>query len=192
MAEWYPPGRQTKPRFWNDPAFNAPALPVVGVCWYEARAYCAWLTAQTGQVYRLPTEAEWEAAARGLPRRRWWLGPDKPRTYAWGERFDPARCNSFESHLRGTSPIGIFPAGDSPEGIADLSGNVWEWTGSLYVGYPYHRGDGREDAEAGAARVVRGGSWGYDARGCRSAFRDDYVPDGRSSNAGFRCARVQS
>ncbi len=192
LEKWHPPGRQTQPRFWNDPAFNAPAQPVVGVCWHEARAYCAWLTAQTGLVYRLPTEAEWEAAARGLPRQHWWRGPDKPRIYPWGERFDPACCNSFESHLRGTSPIGVFPAGDSPEGIADLSGNVWEWTGSLMANYPYHSGDGREDAETGAARVVRGGSWDLYARYCRSAYRFNGRPDYRYSGTGFRCARVQS
>jgi formylglycine-generating enzyme required for sulfatase activity len=99
-----PSGRQAKPGDWNDPAYNHPAQPVVGISWYEARAYCAWLSAQTGRVYRLPTEAECQAAARGLEGRR----------YAWGNEFDAARCNSFETHVRGTTPIGVFLARGQP------------------------------------------------------------------------------
>jgi formylglycine-generating enzyme required for sulfatase activity len=121
-----PSGRQTQPRWWNDPAYNDPAQPVVGICWHEARAYCAWLSAQTGQCWRLPSEAEWEAAARGQAGRR----------YAWGDDFDPNRCNTFESHVRGTTPVGVFPGGDTPEGLVDLSGNVWEWTSSAYHALP--------------------------------------------------------
>ena len=122
LDTWYPSGRQAEPAYWNDPAYNDAAQPVVGVCWYEARAYCAWLSAQTGQFWRLPSEAEWEAAARGRSGRR----------YAWGDDFDAGCCNTFESHVRGTTPIGVFPGGDTPEGLVDLSGNVWEWTSSAY------------------------------------------------------------
>jgi formylglycine-generating enzyme required for sulfatase activity len=78
LAEWYPPGRQIQPAYWHDDAFNHPAQPVVGICWFEARSYCAWLRAQTDQAFRLPTEAEWEVAARGAHRRR----------YAFGDDFD--------------------------------------------------------------------------------------------------------
>jgi formylglycine-generating enzyme required for sulfatase activity len=83
LDTWYPAGRQTQPAQWNDPAFNHVSQPVVGVCWYEARAYCAWLSVQTGRVMRLPTEAEWEAAARGRGMRR----------YSWGE------CSREVTHL---------------------------------------------------------------------------------------------
>jgi formylglycine-generating enzyme required for sulfatase activity len=101
LAESYPSGRQTQPAYWHDDAFNHPAQPVVGVCWFEARAYCAWLSAQTGQTFRLPTEAEWEAAARGVQCRR----------YAFGDDFDAVRCNTFETHIHHTTPIGVFPGG---------------------------------------------------------------------------------
>ena len=150
LAEWYPPGRQTQPAYWHDDAFNNPAHPVVGVCWFEARAYCAWLSAQAGEAFRLPTEAEWEAAARGVQCRR----------YAFGDDFDAARCNAFETHVRHTTPIGAFPGGQTPEGLVDMTGNTWDWTSSLYTPYPYDAADGREAPGApGARRVVRGGSW---------------------------------
>ncbi|MBL8425742.1 MAG: SUMF1/EgtB/PvdO family nonheme iron enzyme [Candidatus Accumulibacter phosphatis] len=168
---------QTQPRWWHDPAYNQPAQPVVGVCWHEARAYCAWLSAQTGQDYRVPSEVEWEVAARGRARRR----------YPWGESFDPRRCNSFESHVHGTTPVGVFPDGDTPQGIADMSGNVWEWTGSLYQPYPYGADDGRENSEEGdVRRVVRGGSWRYFREYARCACRNGSHPGDRDNDVGFR------
>jgi formylglycine-generating enzyme required for sulfatase activity len=181
LDSWYPPGRQTRPVFWDDPAYNHPAQPVVGITWHEARAYCAWLSGQSRQAFRLPTEAEWEAAARGREGRR----------YPWGPGFDPARCNTFETHVRATTPVGVFPGGDSPEGVADLVGNVWEWTGSIYSPYPYRAGDGREDPQdAKARRVLRGGSW-YDGRdSARSAYRGDDIPDSRYNDLGLRLVCV--
>jgi formylglycine-generating enzyme required for sulfatase activity len=177
LADWYPPGRQTSPAYWNDPAYNHPAQPVVGVCWHEARAYCAWLSAQTGGIYRLPTETQWEAAARGPEGRR----------YPWGETFDPARCNTFETHVRTTTPVGIFPRGDTAQGIADLSGNVWEWTGSVYRPYTDAAESGDRDVElADARRVVRGGSWNNNRGFARCACRSDDRPDNRYNNIGFR------
>jgi formylglycine-generating enzyme required for sulfatase activity len=153
LEQWYPPGRQTQPERWNDDAYNNPAQPVVGICWYEARAYCAWLSAQTGVEFRLPTEAEREATACGIQGRR----------YAYGNDHDSARCNTFETHLRRTAPIGVFPGGETPDpaGIVDMTGNVWDWTSSLYKPYPYEAADGREapSGDESSARVVRGGSW---------------------------------
>jgi formylglycine-generating enzyme required for sulfatase activity len=146
LDRWYPAGRQTQPERWNNDAYNNPAQPVVGICWFEARAYCAWLSAQTSQPFRLPTEAEWEAAARGLAGRR----------YAFGDNFDPASCNTFETHIRSTTPLGVFPGGKTPEGLADMTGNTWDWTSSRYMDYPYNAADGREDpVTPGARRVVR-------------------------------------
>jgi formylglycine-generating enzyme required for sulfatase activity len=180
LDEWYPPGRQTQPAFWNDEAFNNPAQPVVGVCWYEARAYCAWLSAQTGQPFRLPTEAEWEAAARGRTGRR----------YAYGDAFDATLCNAFETHIRRTTPVGVFPGGETPDGLIDLTGNTWDWTGSLYQPYPYVAADGREDPAGVARRVVRGGAWSHDQTDARAAYRHVSAPVFRNSFAGFRLARA--
>jgi formylglycine-generating enzyme required for sulfatase activity len=174
----YPAGRQTAPAFWDDDAFNNPGQPVVGIGWYEARAYCVWLSAHTGQGFRLPTEAEWEAAARGRVARR----------FAYGDDFDAARGNTYETHIRRTTPIGVFPGGETPEtGLADMSGNVWEWTSSLYRPYPYVPTDGREDPVTGdGGRVVRGGSWRRDQVNARAAFRSGDRPGNRNNSQGFR------
>jgi formylglycine-generating enzyme required for sulfatase activity len=142
-----------RPAFWDDPELNNPAKPVVGVNWFEATAYCRWLSTVTGREYRLPTEAEWEKAARG----------GDGRAYPWGDRFDPGRCNSVESHIFTTTPVGLYPAGVSPYGLFDAAGNTWEWTADWYQAYP----GGEADASADFGerfRAVRGGSWN-DARG---------------------------
>jgi formylglycine-generating enzyme required for sulfatase activity len=190
----YPSGRQTRPDRWDDPAFNHPSQPVVGICWYETRAYCAWLSAQSGQAYRLPTEAEREAAARGRPAESPWIfrlwARSEGRSYAWPGDFDPARCNAFETHVRGTTPPGVFPGGDTPEGLVDMTGNVWDWTTSAYRPYPYRPDDGREDPEiTEVRRVARGGSWNSARDFARSAFRLDSLPVFRYDYIGFRVVR---
>jgi formylglycine-generating enzyme required for sulfatase activity len=169
---------QTQPAFWNDDAHNNPAQPVVGICWYEARAYCAWLSGQTGQLFRLPTEAEWEAAARGRASRR----------YAYGDDFDVSRGNTFETHIRRTTPIGVFPSGATPEGVVDLTGNTWDWTSSLYRDYPYDATDGREALDVEGLRGVRGGSWRYPRALARAAYRSRDPPAGRRYDLGLRLA----
>ncbi len=181
LDDWYPAKRQTHPEYWHDEAYNNPAQPVVGICWHEARAYCAWLSAQAGQTFRLPTEAEREAAARGK----------KGRLYAYGERFDPALCNTFESHIRRTTPTGVFPGGKTPEGYMDLCGNTWDWTSSTYKPYPYDSQDGREDPYGnGELRVVRGGSW-FDLQFfARAACRFRTDPGSRDYYLGFRVVAV--
>jgi formylglycine-generating enzyme required for sulfatase activity len=176
----YPAGRQAQPSKWNDDAFNNSSQPVVGVSWYEARAYCAWLSTQTDQTFRLPTEAEWEAAARGREGRR----------FAYGNDFDATRCNIFETHIRRTTPIGVFPGGETLDTrLIDMTGNVWDWTSSLFKQYPYDPADGRENPITGnGGRVVRGGSWDCSPNLTRAAFRDHLTPDGRNDGQGFRVA----
>ncbi|MHB8626984.1 MAG: SUMF1/EgtB/PvdO family nonheme iron enzyme [Aggregatilineales bacterium] len=176
LDEVYQSGkRYTTPEYWNDSAYNNPAQPVVGICWHEARAYCAWLSAQTEQHFRLPTEVEFEAAARGT----------EGRQYPYGTDFDSARCNTFESHIRRTTPVGIFDNVTS-EGAFDLLGNVYTWTSSIYDPYPYVASDGREDVNRTDVRfVLRGGSWYFSRDFARSASRYSYHPGGRFYNFGF-------
>jgi formylglycine-generating enzyme required for sulfatase activity len=153
--------------------------PVVNISWYEANAYCQWLTQDTGHVYRLPAEAEWEKAARG----------PEGQLYPWGDIFDKTRCNTSEGALGATTPVQAFPTGASPYGVMDLVGNVWEWCNSLFAPYPYHAGDGREDPTAEGWRVLRGGSW-FDAEwGARPARRLSGRPDHGTRNTGFRVVR---
>ena len=174
--------RYTTPRYWDDPNYNAAAQPVVGVCWHEARAYCAWLAAQSGRPFRLPTEAEREAAARGK----------RARSYPYGKDFVASACNTFESHIRRTTPIGIFPSGETPPdvnglGASDLSGNVYDWTSSAYLDYPYVVTQDREDPNAAPKyRAVRGGSWFDVQGGARAAYRGWGHPGYRSLDFGFR------
>ncbi|MFN8422320.1 MAG: SUMF1/EgtB/PvdO family nonheme iron enzyme [Anaerolineae bacterium] len=158
LNQKWPGGPKRAPEYWQDAAFTNPAQPVVGVSWFEARAYCAWLSAQSGRPHRLPSEAEWEAAARGPAGRR----------HAYGDEPADGMGNTVEAHVRRPSPVGVFPDGDTPEGVADMAGNVYEWTTSLSgrVGeapaFPYPYGKvGCDDGSAGGdvARVVRGGAW---------------------------------
>ncbi|MFQ5460501.1 MAG: formylglycine-generating enzyme family protein, partial [Anaerolineae bacterium] len=163
--------------------------PVVGVSWFEARAYCNWLAAHSGLPIRLPTEAETEAATRG----------QEGRLFAHGDRFDAMSCNCVETHLRQPSPVGVFPSGATPEGAEDLTGNVFEWTSSAYArapyeplfAYPYRPDDGREEADTDLSilRVCRGGSWAYGEEYARASLRFTTSPASRVSACGFRVAR---
>ena len=161
--------------------------PVVNVSWRAAMAFCAWLN-QTcaaqlpqGYVFRLPTEVEWEKAARGE------FGAEWP----WGNDFDPAKCNTYEGKKGGTTPVGAHsPQGDSPYGCANMVGNVWEWTHSLYQPYPYKADDGRENPKSEAARVLRGGSFSDDPGLARCACRDGDDPLSWYLDLGFRVGVV--
>jgi len=177
LAASFPGGQLTEPDRWHDDAFNRAAQPVVGICWYEAMAYCNWLSAQSGLSFRLPNEAEWEAAARGLVALH----------FAYGDQFDSRKANTFGTHIRATTPIGVFPGGNTPEGLQDMSGNVCDWTSSAYQAYPYDPNDGRENPDSSdVRRVVRGGSWLDLQDLARAACRDYLAPVNRDDNLGFR------
>ena len=170
--------------YWRSLTWGNPAQPVVGVCWYEARAYCLWLNDLLGsEAYRLPSEAEWEAAGRG--RGKW-------RRYAWPGDFDPLRANTAETRLGVTTPVGVFPEGATPDtGLLDLCGNVWEWTATPWSeGEDWAPAAGAADGEQVARRVVRGGSWGDTRAVARLGCRDGDDPDDRDGDLGFRVCRA--
>ena len=154
--------------------------PVADVSKIDAEAYINWLNQKTGMNFRLPTEAEWEHAARG----------DDGRIYPWGNTFDPWRCNTAESVKKGSTPVGSYsPGGDSPCGAADMVGNVWEWTQSLFVPYPLILNTIPDAAKARGRYVVRGGAWYYTRKLARCAAREGIVPNYLSPSIGFRLAR---
>jgi formylglycine-generating enzyme required for sulfatase activity len=174
--------------------------PVVDVSWEDANAFCAWLTAASkdegrrmedqslarpnllglsSSVFRLPTEAEWERAARGVD----------GRTFPWGGTWDVATANTREGGRGGTSPVGAYPGGASPDGCLDMAGNVWEWTTSLDALYPYNPGDGRENPDARGRRILRGGCYANPHGFARCACRFRLPPTVRNEFLGFRLAR---
>jgi formylglycine-generating enzyme required for sulfatase activity len=178
---WRQDRKVTEPGYWYDRQWNGPNFPVVGVSWYEAAAYAAWLSKVKGKSYRLPTEAEWEKAARG----------SDGREYPWGNEFDNNKCNSDESGLNRTGPVGIFPDGQSPYGCFDMAGNVWEWCADWYDEKYYKKCPAKNPPgpAAGSQRVFRGGSWFFVAERCACAFRRYLRPVLRGYNLGFRLAR---
>jgi formylglycine-generating enzyme required for sulfatase activity len=158
-----------KPEHWEGekPPAGKEDHPVLSIKWHDTVAYCNWLAETTEKIYRLPSEAEWEKAARGVD----------GRIYPWGdERPDKNRCNS-DDNVGDTTPVGKYsPQGDSPYGCVDMVGNVWEWTLSVYKSYPYDPKDGREDLEAQGNRVFRGGAFPDNQRIVRCACRNWDIP----------------
>jgi formylglycine-generating enzyme required for sulfatase activity len=164
--------------------FNLANHPVVGVSWYEAVAFCRWLSQKSGYLVRLPTEAEWEKAARGVDGRR----------YPWGHAEDAANhCNMAESGIGATSAVGIFPAGASPYGVLDMSGNVWEWCSTIWSekAYPFKVREEWTPAYLGrdVGRVLRGGAFYTGTSEVRCAFRYRDIPDRSYWYYGFRVVR---
>ncbi|MCB9139856.1 MAG: SUMF1/EgtB/PvdO family nonheme iron enzyme [Caldilineaceae bacterium] len=158
--------------------FQTPNHPRVGVSWYEAVAYCNWLSEQWGYAVRLPTEAEWERAARHTD----------GRIYPWNGEFDVRCCNMGKTGIGATSAVGAFPAGNAQCGATDMSGNVWEWCSTKRVGdYEGYEKRADDDLAGGATRVVRGGAFHFNRVNVRCACRDlYYAPYFRDYSIGFR------
>lgn len=166
-----------EPSCWNDSRFNGPKNPVVGVTWEDAVAFSQW----AGK--RLPTEAEWEKAARGTDKRLW----------PWGNKLDHDKCcNVWESKLKMTKPVGSYEKGVSPYGCYEMAGNVWEWC-SDYYDQNYYSVSPRKNPkgpEGGLQRVVRGGGFLYLGHYARCAARYRVPWYATSPQIGFRCAKT--
>jgi len=156
-----------------DPGFEN--HPVVEVSWLGARDYCEWKNK------RLPTEAEWEKAARGTDRRR----------YPWGNRISDAMHAQFNAAFNATAAVNAHPLGASPYGVIDMAGNAWEWVSSMYRPYPYRLDDGREDLVPGPVRATRGGGHDSPADEITTTQRGRNLsrnPRAGHHNIAFRCA----
>jgi len=151
-----------RPLSWDSPGWDADNQPVAGASWYEAKAYCFWLSEREGKTYRLPTLAEWLLAARD----------DSELAYPWGDGFELDRANTIESNLQMTVAVGLYPAGGSPCGALDMAGNVWEWTSS--------------EGEQPGTRLLKGGSWRDSADKAHCEADNIALPTFRNLGIGFR------
>jgi formylglycine-generating enzyme required for sulfatase activity len=175
--------------------------PVVRVSWYDAFDYASWLAKRTEQSWRLPTEAEWEKEARSDPRDpQGPLGASSERIYPWGDSFDKLRCNTYESGIKTTTPVGCYgpddpdlragrKSGASPCGAEGMAGNVWEWTATEYTD-DHSKSVLDSPRDSIQNRCLRGGSWGSTARFARAACRVVDLPDYANFGVGFRLVRV--
>lgn len=196
--EWLKRAKQDKPPK-SGGAFDLPNHPIVNVTWYEAVAYTRWLTDKMRNENialklwdkdsiknisldlatweaRLPTEVEWEKATRG----------EKGLRYPWGDEFDQEKVNN-NMIIGSTSAVGCFPGGQSPHGLLDMSGNVWEWCATQWTeNYENYGKNEKNNLDGGAPRVARGGAFDVYERFVRCAFRNRNDPDNGDSNQGFR------
>lgn len=165
------------PKYLTDARYNQSNQPIVGVTWFDAAAYADW----AGK--RLPTEAEWEKAARG----------EDGAKYPWGNEWSSSRCNANLSSNVGQSTVAVdcFPDGASPYGLMNAIGNVWEWCADWYGGnYAQSSRENPKGHDSGGESVLRGGSWcTTDIEYLRCANRNWFSPDFAFDDAGFRCAR---
>ena len=188
---WRKEAQISKPRSYGG-EFDLPNHPIVGVSWYEASAFCRWLTLRfresggllENREIRLPTEAEWEKAARG----------EDGRMYPWGDEISPELANYSETAFGVTSTVGCFPRSTSPYSCEEMAGNVYEWCLDWYDGKYYAQSPEKDPPgpASGSLRVVRGGYWNDDAGCVRAAYRFRCAPDYRLNVIGFRLVRTPS
>jgi formylglycine-generating enzyme required for sulfatase activity len=177
-AEWWKGIKKSEAH--NQPSWKEANSPWENVAWFEAVAFCRWLSKRTKSNIRLPTEWEWQLAA---------TGGDPEREYPWPGAWDATRCNSSESRLRRTSAVGMYPSGATQQGVLDMAGNVWEWCLNKHQ-QPGTPESLRIDDEGVNQRVKRGGSWVNATGGLRSSDRERPNPEFRfAGSVGFRLAQ---
>ncbi len=171
-------GRQCPPG-WSDANFNHPSQPVTSVSWFDATAYCEWLSEKTGKLYRLPTEAEWERAARG---------GIEGKLYTWGDEAPKTQPSYSELWLHGPERVGQRPPNEF--GLHDMSENVHEWCSDWFDSRYYIDSPSRSPRgpESGTRRASRGGSWRHQIKITRVAARSSLPPQFKYSDYGFRVA----
>ena len=169
VKDWYVMGRKKRPHFWDNNSFNNPNLPVVGVSWFEAVAYCNWLSEQTNLPIRLLTEDEWEATAQGK----------EGYKYSFGNECSVCDCNTEELMLKRVTPIGVFCETNSINGCADLNGNIFEWVNSRY-------GTSEEEINFTTQMICKGGSWYHKKLRANSSYRGRGKTMTRNADLGFR------
>ncbi len=164
---------------WKNPYFSQDDKhPVVCVSWNDANAYCDWLSKKTETKFKLPTEAQWEKAARG----------EDGHKYPWGEREPDGKLANFDQSIGKTSPVDSYLQGASPFGLLDMAGNVWEWCNDWFDEDYYKNSPHKNPMgpKSGTDRVLRGGGWSNFAQSIRCAYRYSYGPSYRSDFVGFR------
>ncbi len=191
QAGWKWREQRIEPDYWGEDKWTSDDnLPIVGVSWYEAYAYTRWLAEVTGHDYKLPSETEWEKAARGglqLPKNgkgSWRKNPNTARIWPWGNKQPDEQLLNFKRIVARSTPVGKFPQGVSPYHVFDMAGNVWEWCRSKWAS-PYVTQED-DDPETYAPRVVRGGSWNSVENYVRCAVRLKNHPHKTSEQIGFR------
>jgi sulfatase modifying factor 1 len=169
-----------QPSCWNDPNFNHPKMPVVAISWHEALNYCEWLSRVTSQRYRLPSEAEWECAARG---------GTEHSLYSWGDASPELLPDYARRWKSGPEPVGLYPP--STFGLYNLGDNVHEWCGDWYDACYYSRSPDRnpQGPTNTGRRASRGGSWRHHIKVARTAARSSIPPEFQYTDYGFRVAR---
>ncbi|HYL82843.1 MAG TPA: formylglycine-generating enzyme family protein [Candidatus Angelobacter sp.] len=168
------------PLCWGKENFNHPGMPVVGVSWFEAVSYCRWLTQSTGKHFRLPTEAEWERAARGGA---------EGSMYPWGDAPPDSVPDYAQRWKNGPEPVGLYAA--NAYGLYNLGDNVHEWCADWYDSAYYSRSPDRnpQGPVDGSRRASRGGSWRHHIKVTRTAARSSIPPEFQYADYGFRVAQ---
>ena len=177
-------------RYWDNPGFSqTDSHPVTCVSWNDVQAFIRWINRKEGKDYTLPTEAEWEYAARAGTKTPFYTGECLSSEQANYNGNYPGKGCSKGTYRNKTTRVGIFSP--NPWGLYDMHGNVWEWCQDWFGGYPSSSVTDPTGPSSGSGRVIRGGSWDDNAWDCRSARRGRDRPGGRRSNLGFRLARAQ-